>query len=730
METDPTDVALNAERHPSLAELKGSSHPEISEHLERCQMCRSVVAADAEHGDLSEPIPLDLPKGLVSETAFRWPASAMARGGMAQIFAGEDRRLSRTVILKAPRDGDELPAGMAEMFQRRVTAEARILAKLQHPSIVTIYELGKASAGWPFCVLEQVDGVSLRDRLDELADAEAADGRPRTRERLELLSNLVSIAEALAYAHERRVVHRDCTPNNILLGKRGEATLIDWGIARDLDAPGGLGGLTDPSLAAGDAGAGGGTGSPSGATISAGTPPYLPFEQTQGHPADPSFDVYSFGVTLYEVVSGRTPFDWKHVAAPEARTRQLGAFLLWLRDGEPPPPAMPRDPELSGIIARAMARRPAERFTADELVRALKQYLTGDLVFSHRYSRTGRLARWARRHRAATVALISAVLFAIGGALVWVQLSRRAEQEAELRAIAAAARADASEKGRAADQAAHEAETAEAAAEQAKRESKDADAMRHAAERKREAADKMRKEAEKAAEQAKGDANDAFKRYAEAQREKDEADRARDLASSERDAAKAAALLAQHERDAARAAELAAERDRDTARAAREAADKERDAARASASAAEADREAARTTAAAAAQEREAARAAQQAAEKERDAAVAARAGVERERDEARRKLAELEQRQRDREPAPRDREPAPRDREPAPHDREPAPRDREPARHPPDDRAPSAPSAPPAPSGALVPSAPSAPPAPSGALAPSAPSAPSGPSS
>ena len=79
---------------------------------------------------------------------------------------------------------------------------------------------------------------SLRDRLDELAEAEAADGKPRTRERLELLSNLVAIAEALAYAHERRVVHRDCTPNNILLGKRGEATLIDWGIARDLDAPG------------------------------------------------------------------------------------------------------------------------------------------------------------------------------------------------------------------------------------------------------------------------------------------------------------------------------------------------------------------------------------------------------------------------------------------------------------------------------------------------------------
>src|ERR1043166_4260425 len=192
METDRTDMAISAERHPSLAELRDPSHPQISEHLASCSMCRSAVSADES---LDAPIPLDLPKGLVSENAFRWPADAMARGGMAQIFAGEDRRLTRTVILKAPREGDDLPAGMAEMFQRRVTAEARILAKLQHPSIVTIYELGRSSAGWPFCVLEKVDGISLRDRLDELAEAEAETGVPRTRERLRLFSDLVGDAQ-------------------------------------------------------------------------------------------------------------------------------------------------------------------------------------------------------------------------------------------------------------------------------------------------------------------------------------------------------------------------------------------------------------------------------------------------------------------------------------------------------------------------------------------------------
>jgi tRNA A-37 threonylcarbamoyl transferase component Bud32 len=402
METDPTQMSVSGEKHPTLAELKSTSHPKhVSEHLADCEMCRSVVEADDASVD-SAPIALDLPKGLVSENAFRWPADPIARGGMAQIFAGEDRRLGRDVILKAPREGDDLPEGMGDLFQRRVTAEARILAKLQHPSIVTIYELGKASVGWPFCVLEKVDGVSLRDRLDELCDLEAKDGVPRTRERLELLSNLVAIAEALAYAHERRVVHRDCTPNNIILGKRGEATLIDWGIARDLDAPGqSEASINDqpPSM------------SGRMVTISAGTPPYLPLEQSQGRAADPSFDVCP--ASRHEVVAGKPPFDWKHVETPGERARQLNTFLDWLKSSDPVAPAMPRDPELSGIVARAMAHDSSERFTADELVRALKQYLTGDLVFSHRYSLTGRLARWARRHRATSIAIASLVLFAM-----------------------------------------------------------------------------------------------------------------------------------------------------------------------------------------------------------------------------------------------------------------------------------------------------------------------------
>ena len=103
METDATQPGVSGP-HPTMAELRDPSAPHIHDHLTACSMCRSVVAATEDDA----PIPLELPKGLVSEDAFRWPGDPIARGGMAQIFAGEDKRLKRTVILKAPREDDNL----------------------------------------------------------------------------------------------------------------------------------------------------------------------------------------------------------------------------------------------------------------------------------------------------------------------------------------------------------------------------------------------------------------------------------------------------------------------------------------------------------------------------------------------------------------------------------------------------------------------------------------------
>ena len=528
---------------------------------------------------------------LVSEDAFEWPSEPLAKGGMAVVYLGDDRRLGRKVILKAPREDVEVPEGYEGFLEARLDAESQVLARLQHPSIVTIYEKGKASTGTPFCVLEKVEGRALRDLLLEIDEAET-DGRPRTRERLELVSNLVGIAEAIAYAHERGIVHRDVTPNNILIGRRGEATLIDWGLAKDTGAE------TEAldQAAASLHGDGGGS-----KTIIAGTPPYVSLEQTQGEPADPSYDVYSFGVTLYEVVSGQTPFRWDAVGDSQ-REQRLRRWARWLEKGHPSPPAAPDDPELSGIIAKAIAHRREDRFTADELVLALKQYLTGELVFSHRYSLSGRIGRWVRRHRAlsATVTLLAMAVVAVVIILLGVRAQNarharaKAELEAknaatalanaELSALTAAARLDAAEKQRAAEAAATLAVQAEARAAEARKRGENADALREEAEKQRALAEKAQTDAEDAAKRAEGSASDAEQRWKAAIAERDaataaraEADAARAKAEDARAKAEQARTTAEEATVAAATARKAAEEARDRAETDRKAAELERD---------------------------------------------------------------------------------------------------------------------------------------------------------
>jgi tRNA A-37 threonylcarbamoyl transferase component Bud32 len=532
------------------------------------------------------------PAGLVGEQAFDWPSRPLAAGGMAVVFQARDRRLPREVILKRPRthdnDGRALDREMVSQFEDRLHAEALVLAKLQHPSIVTIHEMGRGADGAPFCVLERVEGRQLREVLEELRETEEADGVRRTRERIELLSNLQAVAEALACAHEHNIVHRDCTPNNILIGKRGEATLIDWGLAKDLGPDGGrFGAGTMPAMPM-DQVVGDGT-----QTIVAGTPPYVSLEQALGKPAHPSYDVYSFGATLYHVVNGQPPFGEDTAVS----------FLARLVNGDVPPPADPRDPELSGIIARAMTYDMSERFSATELLRAMKEYLTGDLVFSHRYSRTGRAARWVRKNKwkAALigVVLIGAVLAAVGWSVVNERTERTARIAAEEKSRAAArvlaAEQKASEEARrtavaerrssealatAAEKDA-EAVKAQQEADRADKTSKQYKELQIVAEKKRQEADVARKSADELALEAQKRATEAKTAAEKAQRDAEHVQRV----------AEASVTASSRERDEAIAARRSAEQDRDVALHDRTRAEEERDQALASRQAAEVERE-------------------------------------------------------------------------------------------------------------------------------------------
>ncbi|HTJ42980.1 MAG TPA: serine/threonine-protein kinase, partial [Kofleriaceae bacterium] len=148
------------------------------------------------------------------------PEREVARGGMGRIIAAHDRHLARPVALK-----ELLAVGpdQAARFRR----EALITARLQHPAIVPVYEAGRWPSGEPFFAMKLVAGRAL-DKV--LADRKTLD------ERLALLPAVIAATDAIAYAHSQRVVHRDLKPSNVLVGDFGETVVIDWGLAKDLDA--------------------------------------------------------------------------------------------------------------------------------------------------------------------------------------------------------------------------------------------------------------------------------------------------------------------------------------------------------------------------------------------------------------------------------------------------------------------------------------------------------------
>jgi len=312
----------------------------------------------------------------------------IGRGGMGRILAARDRKLRRDVVIKVLR-----AVGHNTRFER----EALITARLQHPSIVRVYDAGKLGDE-PFYAMEHVRGKSL-DRV-----VAAADDAPA---RLALLPHVIAIADALAYAHSEGVIHRDLKPANVLVGSFGETVVIDWGLAKDLrrtepdsidperNAPqlGSLG-ASPPSLS--------GELTIAGAVM--GTPSYMPPEQARGEPADERSDVYAIGAILYTVLAGTPPITGDR-ALDDARA---GGFAP-LRERAPETP-----PELVTIVEHAMAFDPADRYaTARELAEDLRRFTTGKLVARHSYSRGELIRRWVRRYRAAVV-VVAATLTVLG----------------------------------------------------------------------------------------------------------------------------------------------------------------------------------------------------------------------------------------------------------------------------------------------------------------------------
>ncbi|HTM20052.1 MAG TPA: serine/threonine-protein kinase, partial [Kofleriaceae bacterium] len=326
----------------------------------------------------------------------------IARGGGGRILLAYDRRLDRTVALKEPLDSD--PRG------DRLVREAKVMARLEHPAIVPVHDIGRRDDGLPFYAMKLLGGRTLREAIQQAGGFE---------QRIALLPSVIAVADAMAYAHAQGVVHRDLKPANVIIGEFGETAVIDWGLAKQVGEAGGGGSISGEPVV-------GDSVTRSDAVV--GTPAYMPPEQAAGEPVNARADVYSLGALLYHVLAGVAPYRGGDAASVVAA--MLAGPPTPLAEAEPRVPA-----DLAAIAAKAMARAARDRYpTARELADDLRHYQAGRLVAAHHYSAWARARRWLRRRRSGVIAALAILVAA--GAVAVLLLRGRADD-----AVAACARA-------------------------------------------------------------------------------------------------------------------------------------------------------------------------------------------------------------------------------------------------------------------------------------------------
>ncbi len=316
----------------------------------------------------------------------------LGRGGMGRVVEAFDLQLGRTVALK-----EVLPK--TAQVQRRFRREVQITARLEHASIVPLYDAGTMPDGRPYYVMRRVSGRPLDEQIRRARDLG---------ERLTLLPAVLAAIDAVAHAHRRGVIHRDLKPANILVGELGETVVIDWGLAKVIgedDEDGNA--LIAPSAA--DS-----LQTQVGSVF--GTPGFMSPEQARGEALGTQSDVYALGATLYHLLAAAPPHAGNSATEVIDRTRTDEVTPLSVSAPGAPP-------ELVAIVGKALAFEASARYaTAGKLGEDVRRFLAGQLVAAHNYTPRQKLGRFMRRHRGTlAVATLATVVLAV---LAWFGVHR------------------------------------------------------------------------------------------------------------------------------------------------------------------------------------------------------------------------------------------------------------------------------------------------------------------
>ena len=360
--------------------------PEIKQHLRNCASCQAR-AAEFRAGieavtQASTPTSPPLPDRIGSYLIHR----RLGEGGMGIVYEGEQQTPKRMVAVKVVRGGQYVDETRVKLFQR----EVQTLARLRHPAIAAIYEAGRTGDGQHFFAMELVRGVQLNEYVRDRSV-------PR-RQRLELFR---SICDAINYAHQRGVIHRDLKPTNILVDPDGNPKILDFGLAR----------ITDPDVGL----------TTSGTEIGEimGTLPYMSPEEARGNPdeIDVRSDVYSLGVIFYALLTDQLPYTVSQTVLHEA---------VRVICEEPPRRPSTIDRSLRGdletIALKALEKERGRRYqSAAALSDDVERYLTNQPIMARRASVLYQLRKFALRHQVFFV-VTAALLLVITMAALWIRV--------------------------------------------------------------------------------------------------------------------------------------------------------------------------------------------------------------------------------------------------------------------------------------------------------------------